>query len=133
VSVVVDASVLVAALIDEGPHGAWAEGVIASGPVNAPQLVYAETANVLRRLERAQKIAAGEANEAFNDLLRLQMDLFPFEPFAERIWQLRHNVTTYDAWYVAVAEALNMPFATLDDALVDSSGPKCKFLTYRTK
>jgi predicted nucleic acid-binding protein len=45
------------------------------------------------------------------------------------IWELRHNVTSYDAWYVAIAEALKLPLATLDEPLSKSNGVTCKFLT----
>ena len=72
---------------------------------------------------------AGEANAAQDDLMQLDIDLFPFEPFADRIWELRHNVTSYDAWYVALAEALKLPLATLDEPLSKSNGVTCKFLT----
>ena len=57
------------------------------------------------------------------------MELFPYASFAERIWALRQNVTCYDAWYVAVAEALSAPLATLDNRLAKASGPRCQFLT----
>jgi predicted nucleic acid-binding protein len=51
-------------------------------------------------------LATPEANAAQDDLMQLDIELFPFEPFAGRIWELRHNLTSYDAWYVAIAEAL---------------------------
>ena len=54
-----------------------------------------------------------EAALAGIDLQRLNIELFPFAPFAPRIWELRHTVTCYDAWYVALAEALDCPLATL--------------------
>ena len=128
-STVVDSSVLVAALIDIGPHGAWAETVLAGGPLYAPELARAEATNIFRRLERAKLITTPEANAAQDDLMQLDIDLFPFEPFAGRIWELRHNVTSYDAWYVAIAEALNLPLATLDKPLSKSNGVTCEFLT----
>lgn len=131
-SAVVDASVLVAALLDSGPHGEWAEGIIAGGSLHAPELARAEAANILRRLERAKKITTAEANAAYEDLMQLEMALFSFEPFAERIWELRHNVTSYDAWYVAGAEALQLPLATLDERLSRAKGTNCDFLTPRT-
>jgi predicted nucleic acid-binding protein len=59
----------------------------------------------------------------------LDIHLFSFEPCAERVWELRHNLTSYDAWYVAVAEALDLPLATLDMRLSRARGLKCKFLT----
>lgn len=120
---------LVAALIDTGPHGAWAEKVLAGGSLCAPELACAEATNTFRRLERAKLITTPEANAARDDLMQLDIDLFPFEPFADRIWALRHNVTSYDAWYVALAEALKLPLATLDEPLSKSSGVTCEFLT----
>ena len=128
-STVIDSSVLVAALVDTGPHGAWAENLIAEGSIHAPELARAEATNIFRSLERAKLITTPEANAAQDDLMQLDIDLFPFEPFADRIWELRHNVTSYDAWYVALAEALKLPLATLDERLSKSNGVTCEFLT----
>lgn len=61
--------------------------------------------------------------------MQLDMELLGFNPFAGRIWELRHNITSYDAWYVAAAEALDLPLATLDERLSKASGPNCQFLT----
>jgi predicted nucleic acid-binding protein len=129
VSVVVDASVLVAALIDVGPHGMWAEKVLGSGPLHAPQLARAEATNILRRLERAKQLTTPEANGAQDDLMHLDIELFPFDPFADRIWELRHNLTSYDAWYVALAEALGLALATLDERLSRLDLATCEFVT----
>jgi len=129
VSVVVDASVLVAALTDTGRDGLWAESVLAQGELAAPQLVLVEATNVLRRLERERRLEPRDANEARRDLLLLPVALFPFEPFAERVWELRRTVSSYDAWYVALAEAIDAPLATLDRRLRRASGPRCRFLT----
>jgi predicted nucleic acid-binding protein len=128
---VVDAPVLVAALVDSGPPGEWAEGILAGGSLHAPELARVEAANILRKLERARKITTSEANAAYEDLMQLEMEVYSFGPFADRIWELRHNVTSYDAWYVAVAEALDAPLATLDKRLSQANGPSCDFLTPR--
>ncbi len=130
-STVIDSSVVVAALVDSGPHGDWAEEVLAGGVLQAPELLLAEATNIFRRLERARLISTPEANAAQDDLMQLDIDLFPFEPFAGRIWELRHNVTSYDAWYVAIAEALKLPLATLDESLSKSMRVTCKFVTPR--
>ncbi len=124
---VVDASVLVAATIDSGADGAWAEEILAEGELVAPHLALVEAANVLRRLESAKKTSSLEATAALRELLRLDLTLVPFEPFADRVWQLRGSVTSYDAWYVAVAETLRRPLATLDRRLARASGPTCRF------
>jgi predicted nucleic acid-binding protein len=121
--------VLVAALVDSGSCGTWAEDVLANGPLLAPELARAEETNILRRLEIAKQITKLEASAAHEDLMQLELELFAFDLFAERIWELRHNVTSYDAWYVAVAEALKLPLATLDERLSRAKGPTCKFLT----
>ncbi len=100
-----------------------------SGLLLGPELVHAEATNILRRLERARLITTSEANAAQEDFTQLDIELFPFEPFAGRIWELRHNVTSYYAWYVAIAEALNLTLATMDEPLSKSNGVTCKFLT----
>ena len=93
----------------------------------APELVLVEVTNILRRLERIGEISRIEANGARRDLLRRDVELFPFTPFADRVWQLRHTVTSYDAWYVAVAEAFECPLATLDRRLSRAPGVRCRF------
>ncbi|HEX4158935.1 MAG TPA: type II toxin-antitoxin system VapC family toxin [Rhizomicrobium sp.] len=127
-SAVVDSSVLVAALVDTGSDGNWAEEIVAGGALHAPELARAETANILRRLELANRITASVAEAAYGDLLALALDTYPFDPFADRIWTLRRTVTAYDAWYVALAEALDVPLATLDGRLRRASGTRCRFL-----
>ena len=126
---VVDASVVVAALIDQSATGMWAREQLKALPVAAPQLIMVETTQSLRRTRLRGRISGDLAAIAYADLLQLPLQLFPFRPFAERIWDLRHSVTPYDAWYVALAEALNVPLATLDIRLVQASGPACRFET----
>ena len=125
---VVDASVLVAALVDDGDDGRWSEVSIGRDALVAPELLLVESSNILRRLERAGIISNIEANAAHSDLLRLDVELFPFAPFAERVWALRGNLTGYDAWYVAVAERFECPLLTLDRKLSRATGPMCEFL-----
>lgn len=124
-----DASVLVAALVDSSEHGSWAEDVIISGSLHAPELARVEATNILRRLERSKQVSSAQANAAHDDLMELSLETFGFDPFADRIWELRHSITSYDAWYVALAEALQLPLATLDLKLAKASGIKCRFLT----
>ena len=128
-SIVVDSSVLVAALVDTGPNGVWAEEILARGSLHAPELSMVEATNALRRLELAKKLTTAEANAAHEDLMLLDIELYSFEPFADRIWELRHAVTGDDAWYVALAEALKLPLATLDERVSRMPGLACKFLT----
>ncbi len=127
-TLVVDASVVVAALVDNGPAGRWAEEQLARGQLIAPEIMQTEVANVLRRAELAGQIDPASAALAFADLCQLTVRIVPFEAVAGRIWQLRTNLTSYDAAYVACAEALDAPLATLDTKLAKSPGPTCTFL-----
>ena len=126
---IVDGFVLVTALVDSGREGKWAESVVAEGLLASPELALAEASNILRRLERTGQISRTVAESAHGDLLQLDVELFPFAPFAERIWGLRDNLTSYDAWYVAVAEALDCPLVTLDRKLSRAPGPTCEIIT----
>jgi predicted nucleic acid-binding protein len=128
VTAVVDASVVVAALIDDGPVGRWAEELVASTPLAAPQLMPVEAANILRRAALAGDVSDDTASLAHADLVALTVELFPYDVLADRIWELRGSVTAYDGWYVAVAESLKAPLATLDDRLTRAPGPRCSFI-----
>ena len=127
-SAVVDASVVVAALIDDGPAGRWAEELLASTPLAAPHLMPVEAANILRRAALAGDVSDDIASLAHADLLAVGVELFPYEMLADRIWELRGAVTTYDGWYVALAESLKAPLATLDARLARAPGPRCRFI-----
>jgi len=131
VSAVVDGSVLVAATTDAGPEGTWAERVLSEGGIVAPHLVLVEATNILRRLESAGQLTRLEATAAQRDIVGVEILLVPFEPFADRVWELRRNMPSYDAWYVAVAEEFALPLATLDRRLSRASGPSCRFLVPR--
>ncbi|MGH9038712.1 MAG: type II toxin-antitoxin system VapC family toxin [Acidimicrobiia bacterium] len=128
-TLVIDASVVVAALVDDSPVGHWAEALVARQPLAAPHLMPVEAANVLRRAALAGDIPEALASLAHADLVALPVELFPYEPFATRSWDLRGAVSAYDAWYVALAESLAAPLATLDGRLSRAPGPRCRFLT----
>jgi predicted nucleic acid-binding protein len=128
VTLVVDASMVVAGLTDSGADGRWAESLLAAESLAAPHLMPVEAANILRRAARAGDISADVASLAHTDLLDLRVELFPYNLCAARVWELRGNVTCYDGWYVAVAEVLGAPLATLDARLAKSLGPHCRFL-----
>jgi predicted nucleic acid-binding protein len=88
-TVVVDASVVVAALASADATGTWAESVLAGEPLAAPHLMPVEVASILHRAELAGEISADTASLAHADLGRLRVEYFPYDPFAERIWELR--------------------------------------------
>jgi predicted nucleic acid-binding protein len=128
VTLVIDASMVVAGLTDSGADGRWAESLLAGEALAAPHLMPVEAADILRRAALARDISADAASLAHADLLDLRVELFPYQPCAARVWDLRDNVTCYDGWYVAVAELLDAPLATLDGHLATSTGPRCQFL-----
>lgn len=127
-TLVLDASMVVAALIDTGPAGVWAESLL-SRPLAAPHLMPVEAANILRRSGLAGDISADVASLAHGDLVSMRVEYFPYSPFASRVWELRSNITSYDAWYVAIAESLGAPLATLDARLTRATGTRCEFAT----
>lgn len=128
-TLVVDSSAVVAGLVDSDSTGQWAEGLFAENRLAAPHLVLVEVANILRRLELAGVISADNAAMAYADLLDMPIALYPFEPFAARVWALRQTVTPYDAWYVALAESLDALLITLDEKLANAPGPQCSIQT----
>ena len=127
-TLVVDASTVIEALIGTGKRGDWALELLASGQLAAPHLMPMEAANILRRAALRKAIPDEIASMAHQDLADLTVDLFPYRPLATRVWELRQTVTVYDGIYVALAEALDAPLATVDVKLRRASGPRCKFL-----
>jgi predicted nucleic acid-binding protein len=96
---VIDASLVVAALVDSGDDGVWAAELLATEPLAAPHLMPVEVANILRRAVRNREISDDTAALAHADLLDLRVELFSYAPFADRVWELRANLTAHDAWY----------------------------------
>jgi len=97
VTLVIDASLVVSALVDTSDTGRWAEALLASGPLSAPHLMPVDVTNILRRAAAKGEITQDVASMAHADLLDLRVELFPYAPFASRVWELRDNVTSYDA------------------------------------
>lgn len=128
-TLVLDASVAVSAFVDSGATGQWAQELIESEPLAAPAHMLVEAANILRRAALAGDLDDVLAAQAHADLLDLRADYYPYSPLAERVWELRANVTPYDGWYVALAEALGARLATLDRKLGAAPGPRCLFVT----
>lgn len=123
--VVCDASALVAALLDDGPDGRWATDAVQASDVAAPSLLMFEAANIIRRLELAKLITDDSAAQAHTDLLDLAIEQWPYELVAPRAWQLRPNLTMYDASYVALAELLAVPLVTLDRRIARAPQLRC--------
>lgn len=123
--VVCDASAVVAALLDAGPDGRWAAERLSGAELFAPSLLPYECANIMRRHELAAAISADQAAQAHADLVDLAATLWPYELLSTRVWQLRHNLSSYDAAYVALAEAITADLVTLDRRISRAPGLQC--------
>jgi predicted nucleic acid-binding protein len=97
-----------------------------SGPLAAPHIVDLEVTNALRRQVRAEQLDEAEAHRAVARLRRLPLRRFPHVLLLRRCWELRDNVTPYDAAYVALAEALGVPLLTADSRLAKATGIRCE-------
>jgi predicted nucleic acid-binding protein len=118
--IVVDASALTGLVLDD-PATLAAFGrlpvEVQYAPFGAPALVEPETLNALRRLERDGVVPAWRATQAIADLGGLRSVLYPHGPFVERVWELRHDLTAYDAMYLALAERIDALLFTADKGL----------------
>lgn len=127
--IVVDASVLVAALADDDADGDRARAELqAAGALAAPELIDLEVTSVLRRAVAAGRLADRRARQALDDLAALPLTRAPHLALVDRVWQLRANVTAYDAAYVALAEILGAPLLTADARLAHAPGPTCQIV-----
>jgi predicted nucleic acid-binding protein len=123
--VVCDASAVLAALLDSGSDGQWATARLAEADLFAPTLLPFECANVIRRAELSGAVSTDQAAQAHADLLDLAIDLWPYDILATRAWELRANLSSYDAAYVALAEVLAIPLVTLDRRILRAPGVAC--------
>jgi predicted nucleic acid-binding protein len=116
--IVVDASAVIEVLLNTPAAARILERLFAPGEtLHAPHLLDIEVAQVLRRYARAGQLDAARGEEALEDLADLPLTRYPHDLFLPRIWELRENVTAYDAAYLALAEALAAPLLTRDRAL----------------
>jgi predicted nucleic acid-binding protein len=123
--IIVDASVLAVALGDDGTDGRRARDRLADETLAAPELVDLEVVSVWRRQVAAKLMTARRAASAVSDLEDLPLRRSSHAQLLQRIWQLRHSVTAYDAAYVALAEALDVVLVTADARLARASGVTC--------
>jgi predicted nucleic acid-binding protein len=117
--IVVDASALTDFLIGRPKAIDAVEDVVAGRegePLYAPDLIEPETLNALRRLARSGNLTDERATQAVADLARLRLVRYPHEPLRARVWDLRNELSAYDATYLALAEALDDPLLLTGDA-----------------
>lgn len=122
---VVDASALAPALADDGRDGDVARTRLRGHTLAAPELIDLETISVLRRQLHTGQLDARRAELAITDLVALPMRRAPHQPLLARCWELRENLTVYDAAYIALAELLDVALLTADARLARAPGLRC--------
>jgi predicted nucleic acid-binding protein len=125
---VLDASVLANALGDDREDGRKARDELrAAGALAAPDLIDVETTAVLRKRWRSHTLSDQRFATALDELEQLDLERIPSLRLMRRAYELRANVTPYDAAYVALAEALGCSLLTADQRLTNAPGPRCAF------
>ena len=126
--IVVDASAAVLGLLND----ADARSYLADEPFACPHLIDSELLHALRAQVYRGEVAADDAERAVRVWARLGMYRVPVVGLLERVWELRANLSAYDATYVAVAETLEKPLLTADARLARAPGPRCPVTVVRS-
>lgn len=124
--IVVDASVVAPALADDGPDGDRARHRLRGEQLIAPELIDLEVLSTLRRAARGGRLDERRSSQALDDLAALPLRRVSHLPLVPRAWELRDNLTAYDAAYVALAEALDALLLTADGAFEKVGGVRCE-------
>lgn len=118
---VIDASAAIEAMVD-GPRIPRLLRRVAAGDLHAPHLIDVEVLQALRNAVMRGVIDEYAAADARRGFAELGVELYPHGSLGDRIWALRHNLSAYDAAYVALAEALEAPLVTCDAKLAAAPG-----------
>ncbi len=124
--IVVDASVIAAALIREDSTGDRLRARLGGERLAAPAVMDIEVVSTWRGFCRAGRVPARRAEVALADLAGMPLERAPHSPLMPRIWELRDNLSTYDAAYVALAETLDTILVTGDARLARAPGIQCE-------
>lgn len=122
----VDTSAVLAALTASEPPPGLAERLANDGDLHAPHLIDTKVLHALRRMTISGQLTEDRAADARTDFADLALTRYPHQPLSDRIWQLRHNLTAYDATFVALAEALDAPLITCDARLTTAPNHNAK-------
>ncbi|MFI9580988.1 type II toxin-antitoxin system VapC family toxin [Streptomyces sp. NPDC052236] len=123
--IVVDSSFLVAALTDAGAGGKACADRLRVETLAAPDVIGLEAVSAIRGLLRGKKITEAEADRAVRVVARMPIRRAPLTALLERSWELRDNCTPYDAAYIALAEALDVPLVTAGSKLKGVPKTRC--------
>lgn len=124
--IVVDASIVVTALADDGPDGDRVRERLRGERLAAPHVIDLEVTSAWRRLVASGRLDDRRADLARADFDALRLDRAPHSPLLARCWELRHNLTIYDAAYVALGELMATPLLTGDAKLTAAPGIRCE-------
>lgn len=119
---VVDTSAVLTALAADPPAPGLVDRLENGGELGAPHLVDLELLSALRRRVSLGELSIDRATDIRSDFAELALTRYPHEPLNDRIWELRENLTAYDASFVALAEILGAPLITCDAALASAPG-----------
>ena len=120
---VLDASVLVEVLLNRPSAARLVHRLLdPAETLHVPHLIDLEVVQALRRYQAAGEMSPLRASQALLAFVQMPLERHPHWPFLDRIWELRRNLTAYDAAYVALAEALDTPLLTCDRALASAPG-----------
>lgn len=120
--IVVDTSAVISALAERPPIVGLRARLESDPDLHAPHLIDVEVLHALRRLVSRGEITEPRAEDARNDFAQLTIVRYAHHPLGDRIWQLRHHLTAYDAAFVALSEALAAPLITCDARLATAGG-----------
>jgi predicted nucleic acid-binding protein len=123
--IVVDASIVAVALGDDGSDGQRLRARLRGERLLAPQLMDLEVLSVWRRLVSVQAMTPRRARLAVDDLAAIPVERAPHDILTRRCWELRHDLTAYDAAYVALAEILEITLVTADRRMANAPGLRC--------
>jgi predicted nucleic acid-binding protein len=114
---VIDTSAALSALVAYDPAPGLVERLAQDGDLHAPHLIDTELLHALRRMTMNGELSDDRAADARTDFDELALTRYPHWTLSDRVWELRHNLTAYDATFVALAEALEAPLVTCDTRL----------------
>jgi predicted nucleic acid-binding protein len=129
---VVDTSAVLEAIAALDPAPGLIERLAQDGDLHGPHLIDTELLHALRRLNINDQISNERAEDARSDFAELALVRYPHQPLNDRVWELRNNVTAYDATFIALAEALSAPLVTCDARLASTPGHRAQIELFST-